>query len=159
MTGARPRTLQWLCIASFANQALVFPFDLLGFMGSFLLKEMPEEELQRMMHNTWATFVQPAQQDDLMSYVGLLKAHGVALMAALALRTLVRFIGTLRMWQGWRDGFHIYTMAQLVGVLAPILIAGPRMFSFIGLVLVLNWCYLYFIHRKVLRIPPVPPAT
>ncbi len=158
MIGARPRTLHWLCVASFANQALVFPFYLMGIVAALVMRDMPEEEIRQLMQSSWATLVQPAQQDELLAYTGLLKAHGVALMSALVLRTLARFIGTLRMWQGWRDGFHIYTTAQLVGVLAPILIAGPRMFSFIGLVLVLNWCYLYFIHRKVLRVPPVPPA-
>ncbi len=130
MIGARPRTLHWLCVASFANQALVFPFYLMGIVAALVMRDMPEEEIRQLMQSSWATLVQPAQQDELLAYTGLLKAHGVALMSALVLRTLARFIGTLRMWQGWRDGFHIYTTAQLVGVLAPILIAGPLMFSF-----------------------------
>ncbi|MBP8822944.1 MAG: hypothetical protein KBH07_04830 [Flavobacteriales bacterium] len=149
--GARPRTLTWLCTASFVNQALVFPLYLTGIAVAYAMRSMPDAELQQMVVDAWSGFVQPGQQDELMAYIGMLKAHGPALMGIFALRTLARFIGTLRMWQGRSDGFHIYTSAQLLGMLLPIFVAGPRTINFLGFILALNWCYLYFIHRKTLR--------
>ena len=154
--GIRPRTLTWLCVASFTNQALVFPLYFMGIFVAFMLRDMSVEEIRHLLENTYAGLVRQAQQEELMAFIGTIKEHGVALMAVYAVRTLARFVGTLRMWQGFGDGFHIYTMAQLLGILLPILIAGPRMFTFIGLLLALNWCYLYFIHRKILRIPAPP---
>ncbi len=156
--GVRPKTLTWLCVASFANQGLVFPLYLMGILAAVALKGMPTEEIRHLVETTYAALIRSAAQDELMAYIELMKAHGVALMGVFALRTLARFVGTLRMWQGWKDGFHIYTMAQLLGVLLPILVAGPKMFSFIGFILALNWCYLYFIHRKILRVPAAPPG-
>jgi len=147
----RPRTLTWLCTASFINQGLVFPLYLLGIPVAYAMRTMPEEELRTMVEQAYAAFMQPEQQEMLTAYIGLMKAHGPALMGIFALRTLARFIGTLRMWQGRKDGFHIYTSAQLLGMLVPILIAGPVTLSFVGFILALNWCYLYFIHRKALR--------
>ncbi|MCL4282982.1 MAG: hypothetical protein KJZ58_12045 [Flavobacteriales bacterium] len=147
----RPKSLTWLCAASFTNQAVVFPLYVLGIFMAYAMRGVPAAELRELVINTYGAFIQPAQQDQLEAYIALLQRHGVALMAILALRTLARFIGTLRIWQGWRDGFHIYTTAQLLGVLLPILVVGPETFNILGFILVLNWCYLYYIHRKALR--------
>ena len=69
---------------------------------------------------------------------------------ALALRTFARFMGTLRMWNGHHDGLHIYITAQLLGMLVPILVAGPKTLDFLGFIIALNWCYLYYTQRKAL---------
>jgi hypothetical protein len=130
----------------------------IGIIAAIAMKDMPAEEIRHLVENTYAAFMRAAAQEELMTYIETMKEHGAALMGVFALRTLARFVGTLRMWQGFTDGFHIYTMAQLLGILLPILIAGPKMFSLVGFVLALNWCYLYFIHRKILRIPASPAA-
>ncbi|MBS1938732.1 MAG: hypothetical protein JSS84_13075 [Bacteroidetes bacterium] len=148
---ARPRTLTWLCTASFINQGAVFPLYVMGIIVTVAIRGIPDEEILKLVHTTYGAFIQPGQEDDIAAYVAMLKAHGTALMAVFALRTLVRFIGTLRMWQGFKDGFHIYTTAQLLGMLVPMLIAGPKAINFLGFILALNWCYLYFTHRKALR--------
>ena len=147
----RPRMLTWLCVASFINQGVVFPLYLAGMLVSQVIRDMPPEELREMVEETYALFIQPDQREQMITYLQVLQANGLALMGVYALRTLARFIGTLRMWQGHRDGFHIYTSAQLLGILVPLLIVGPISFSFLGFVLALNWCYLYFVHRKALK--------
>jgi hypothetical protein len=79
-----------------------------------------------------------------------MREHGVGLMSVLALRTLARFIGTLRMWRLHWSGFHIYTTAQLLGLLVPMLIAGSELFAPLSLIIVLGWCYLYWNHRRAM---------
>lgn len=123
----------------------------MGIVVAVAIRGIPDEEVLKLVHTTYGAFIQPGQEDDIVAYVAMLKAHGPALMGVFALRTLVRFIGTLRMWQGFKDGFHIYTTAQLLGMLVPMLIAGPKAINLLGFVLALNWCYLYFTHRKALR--------
>lgn len=140
-----------LCVASFINQGLVFPLYLVGMAGAYAIKGMSVEEMHRVIETTWSSFLRPDQQDALLTYVGVMRAHGVALMGVFALRTLARFMGVLRMWNGKLDGFHIYTSAQLLGMLVPILIAGRETLSLLGFLLAINWCYLYFIHRKSLK--------
>jgi len=148
---ARPRMLTWLCVASFINQGVVFPVYLAGMLVSLAIRDMPPEELHKLVETTYYSFIQPSQREAALEFADMLHAHGLALMGVFALRTLVRFIGTFRMWQGWKDGFHIYTSAQLLGMLVPILIAGQQTLSFVGFILALNWCYLYFTQRKSLR--------
>ncbi len=143
--------LKWLCVASFINQGVVFPLYLMGILMSYVMRDMSPEEIRELVEKTYAKFIQPDQREQMVTYLELLKVHGVVLMSVFALRTLARFIGTFRMWQGWKDGFHIYTSAQLLGMLVPIMIVGPETINLIGFILAINWCYLYFIHRKSLR--------
>lgn len=140
-----------LCIASFINQGIVFPLYLFGILGALAIHGKSVEEVQHLLEVSMAGMLSPEQQAALMTYTDMIRLHGVALMCAFALRTLVRFIGTLRMWHGWRDGFHIYTSAQLLGVLIPILIAGSETFGFFGFLLAVNWCYLYFTQLKFFK--------
>lgn len=140
-----------LCIASFVNQAVVFPLYLIGVLGAYAVQHTPEQELQNLITTFYAKLLQPEQQEAMHAYISMLRAHGVALMGVFALRTLARFVGTYRMWQGWKDGFHIYTSAQLLGMLVPMLIAGPKSLNILGFFIALNWCYLYFTQRKVLK--------
>ena len=147
----RPVMLTRLCVASFINQGVVFPLYLIGILGAYALRGMPEEEVRHLIETTWSWLFSPDQQEAAFSYVAVMRAHGVALMSVFALRTLARFVGVFRMWNGKLDGFHIYTTAQLLGMLVPILIAGPAALNILGFFLALNWCYLYFIHRKSLK--------
>jgi hypothetical protein len=147
----RPVLLARLCTASFINQGVVFPLYLVGLAGAYALRGMPEDEVARLIDGVYAPWLQPAQVAAMQAYVGMLRVHGVALMAVFALRTAVRFAGTLRMWHGRKDGLHLYIMAQLLGVLVPMLVAGRTAFNFFGFLIALNWCFLYFTQRKVLR--------
>lgn len=150
-TWQRPRLLARLCVASFINQGLMFPLYLMGMLGAWLLGRMPEQEVEALVAQTWSRLLDPAQQEAMQGYLATMQAHGVALLAVLALRTLARAVGTFRLWQGRKDGLHIYISAQLLGVLLPMLVAGPDMFNLLGFVLALNWCWLYFTQRQALR--------
>jgi hypothetical protein len=147
----RPRLLARLCVASFINQGVVFPLYLLGMLGAWLVQGMPEQEVEALVAQTWARVLDPAQQQAMQGYMAIMRAHGVALMGVLAARTLVRAVGTFRLWQGRRDGLHIYISAQLLGMLLPMLVAGPGTFNFFGFLIALNWCWLYFTQRHALR--------
>ena len=78
----------------------------------------------------------------------VVQAFGEADLDQFVLRTAARFIGVLRMWRLHGDGFHIYTSAQLLGVLAPMLIAGNRLFSSWGLIAVALWCLIYYVRMR-----------
>ena len=148
----RPKMLARLCVASFVNQGVVFPLYLSGILVSYVLQGMSVEEVRNLVSSTYSTWLPPDRIEAMQLYVGSLRAHGVALMAIFSLRTLVRFFGTLRMWQGKKEGFHIYTSAQLLGILVPMLVVdGLASFNFLGFVLALNWCYLYFTQRNALK--------
>ena len=140
-----------LCVASFINQGVVFPLYLSGILLAYVMHGMPLEEVRNLVATTYSNWLPPDRLEAMQTYVGSLREHGVALMSIFAARTLVRFVGTLRMWQGRKDGFHIYTSAQLLGMLVPMLVDAPDTFNVLGFFLALNWCYLYFTQRNALR--------
>ena len=147
---ARPPALTRLCVLSFLNQGIVFPMYLLGFFASFSLAEIDPAELRAMADTFYGTLLEPDQLDKLHGFLDLLHEHGTPLLGVFALRTAVRFIGTWRMWNLKGDGFHIYTTAQLLGILLPMLIAGTELFSFPGLMLAALWCLMYFTRMRAI---------
>ncbi|MGV9011759.1 MAG: hypothetical protein ACOH13_04105 [Flavobacteriales bacterium] len=147
----RPPMLARLCVASFINQGVVFPLYLSGILLAYVMHGMPLEEVRNLVATTYSSWLPPDRLEAMQTYVASLREHGVALMSIFAARTLVRFVGTLRMWQGRKEGFHIYTSAQLLGMLLPMLVDAPDTFNVLGFFLALNWCYLYFTQRNALR--------
>ncbi len=151
----RPKGLTRLCIASFINQGVMFPVYLLGIPISAMIRTMDPDALEALVRQQYEPYFDDAQVEQFLSYSTLLRDHGVALMGVLALRTLARFVGTLRMWRLKEDGFHIYTTAQLLGVLLPMLVAGNAMFSLFGLMTAVLWCLLYWQQHRLITEPPV----
>jgi len=147
----RPRPLARLCIASFIDQGFAFLCFFFGLFGALFAQYRSLEQLQAPIRAAYAPLLDEQQLAYLLRIMELVHEHGVALMSVLLLRTVMRFVGTLRMWQGYRNGFHIYTLAQLLGVLLPMLVVGPEIFNFVGFACVLLWCGLYATQRHALR--------
>ena len=140
----RPPTLTRLCVLSFINQGVVFPMYLGGFLASFYLRDTDPQALRDLATSFYQGLLQPEQLEQMYRYLDLMRDHGVALMGILTLRTAARFVGTLRMWRLKGDGFHIYTTAQLLGILLPMLVVGTELFNFLGLVIAALWCVMYY---------------
>lgn len=151
----RPKGLTRLCLASFINQGVMFPLYLLGIPISAMIQTMDPDALENLVRQEYEPYFDDAQVEQFLTYSSVLREHGVALMAVLALRTVARFVGVLRMWRLKEDGFHIYTTAQLLGVLLPMLVAGNAMFSFFGLMTAVLWCLLYWQQRRLITEPPL----
>ncbi len=147
---ARPAGLTRLCVMSFIDQGLFLLLYILGIPAAIVLKNTDADQVNAMVERFYSGLLEPEQIQAATRTVEMMRDHGVALMSVLALRTLVRFIGTLRMWRLHWKGFHIYTTAQLLGLLVPMLIAGSELFTPLSLIIVLGWCYLYWNHRRAM---------
>jgi hypothetical protein len=145
---ARPPALTRLCVLSFINQGLVFPLYLLGFLASFPVRDADPQVMRDTAEAIYKGWFDEQQMEQLFRFLDTLREHGVALMGVFALRTAARFVGTLRMWRLKGDGFHIYTVAQLLGVLLPMLIAGTDTFNPLGLLAAALWCLMYFVRMR-----------
>ena len=130
----------------------MFPVYFLGIFSTALLSRMTPEEVEALLRTSTYGLLQTGQLEQMLTVAESLRENGVWIMLVLALRTLARFIGVLRMWKLKGDGFHIYTTAQLLGILLPMLIGGQAMFSGLGLITAVMWCYLYWSQLKVLKV-------
>ncbi|HEX2617237.1 MAG TPA: hypothetical protein VHL57_06820 [Flavobacteriales bacterium] len=147
----RPRSLARLCTLSFLDQGVMSLLYFGGLLGCLSMRGLPLEAIEEQLQKGFTLFLPEADPQMIHRSAVLMYEHGLALTAVLLARTVVRFLGTLRMWQGHRDGFHVYTTAQLLGILVPILIGGRELFTFFGLLMALNWCFLYWTQRRLMR--------
>ena len=53
-------------------------------------------------------------------------------------------------WRLKGDGFHIYTTAQLLGILLHMLVVGTELFNFLGLVIAALWCVMYYAQMRAI---------
>lgn len=139
----RPAAFQRLAVASFINQGFVFLVYFFGLFASLMLASMDVEDAVELVRTSMWIPLDEQSMEELEANTRMLHDHGTALMLVLILRTVARFVGVLRMWHRHSDGFHIYTTAQLLGILLPMLIAGNELFSFTGLLAAGLWCLLY----------------
>ena len=146
----RPPALTRLCVLSFINQGVMFPMYVLGLVAVPYVGDMDPQVLHDTAEAAYKGIFNEEQMTQLFGFLDIMRDHGTPLMAIFALRTAARFIGTLRMWRLHGDGFHIYTMAQLLGVLLPMLIAGKDTFSLLGLLIVALWCLMYFTRMRAI---------
>ena len=146
----RPPALTRLCVLSFLNQGVMLPMYTLGFIAAFYVRDADPEVVRSTAESFYRGLFSEEQMAQLFDFLDVMREHGVALMGVFALRTAARLIGTLRMWGLHGDGFHIYTTAQLLGVLLPMLIAGTATFSPVGLLAVALWCLMYFVRMRAI---------
>jgi hypothetical protein len=143
----RPPAFQRLAVASFINQGLVFLAYSFGLLAAFILSTMDQEAAVEQMRASMWLPLDEGTMEQMEASTRMLHEHGIALMSVLLLRTLARFVGVLRMWHRHADGFHVYTSAQLLGILLPMLIVGNEAFTIAGLLAAGLWCMLYYGQR------------
>ena len=141
-------SLRRLCQLSFANQGLMMLVYLVGLFVAIGVRSLTTDEVASYVS---AQAREAGAQDrlpQLLRTAELFRTSGIWLMLAFTLRTFARFLGVLGMWRGKASGFHIYTLAQLLGMVPPLLILGPQSFEWMGLIAVLLWCLMYWIRMR-----------
>lgn len=142
----RPGLITALGIGSFVNTVLCMLLYGIGAMGLLAIQNMPLEEFMRLAQDAiepYAATMDADERDRIFALLELVHAKGALLMALLFLRTLVRFIGVLGMWNGRRSGFHTYAAAQLVGIFLPHLVLPFEYLGVFGPLMAIGWAAAY----------------
>lgn len=142
-----------ICILSFiwAGFAIIG-----GGLGYFGMKMMASGALEEMLTQTGdveaITKYEEAQAE--LAESGLDAAKTANLMLVGIVLAIVALVGVIFMWKLKRSGFYVYTGAQLVGIVSPLLMGGKITTSGMGLfVLVLSVVFivLYGTNLKHMR--------
>lgn len=147
----RPPMLRWLCLSSAVNQVFCVFMYFMALLFTISIQRMPAAEVDGLMQDLYSRWVQPDQLERLTRITDMLRSHGMLFLSILLLRTVARSVGTWRMWNGHLDGLHIYISAQLLGVLLPMALVDRSLFDGFGLLMALNWSYLYWSVRRALH--------
>lgn len=139
----RPELIKVLGPFSFVNTGFFMILYGMMVMAMMVIREMPAEEFVAMIRESAERFMPGEEMDEMESIARIFHANGVLLMSIYFVRTLARFIGMLGIWRGRRSGFHLYAVAQLVGLFAPHLVLPWSMLGFFGPLLTVGMTALY----------------
>jgi hypothetical protein len=129
---SRPDLFNVLGILTFINSGVFVLIYGIGALGMAAVAQTPVEEFIALVHESAGAYLQADQLEQMDGVIRILHAHGVALMGIYLVRTLLRLIGAIGIWQGRRSGFHLYAGAQLLGLFAPHIILPWALLGFFG---------------------------
>ncbi len=125
----RPDFLSALCVLTFAGSGIAF---FAYFLASLLFEQTSELLIK---YSSW-------HSTDAISPL-----YFTALMALYA----ISLTGAIRIWKFRRDGFFIYTAAQLVILFLPVIWVNSQAFSVTNAVFTIIFIIGYALHWKVYR--------
>lgn len=126
----RPDTITVLCVLTFIGSGMgVFSFLILSLFYKSLSLYLNE-----------STMTMPEMEVLLNAGIGFFVLSFVCYAVSL--------FGAIKMWQLKKIGFHLYTIAQLLLLLIPMIFIGKEIFSFVGLFFTLLFVGLYGINLK-----------
>ncbi|MEZ4739277.1 MAG: hypothetical protein R2818_07930 [Flavobacteriales bacterium] len=126
----RPDIISGLGILTFINSGMFIIIYAFGLFGMMAVAQMPVDEFIAVMYDGAGKYLEAEQLDMLDELARILHSSGVTLMLIYLVRTIARLIGAVGMWRGRKVGFHIYAVAQLVGLFLPHIILP---WSFLGI--------------------------
>ena len=134
-TGKRPPTLTLLCILSFSGgggTALSSLFVVMAYnIIPLALKQMPVPEAESMLE--------------------LVQSAGKNFFVVTGLLNLLSLAGAILMWKLRKTGFHLYTIAQLLLLAAPLLMIAGYQIPFTTFLLTGTFILGYGLNLRFMR--------
>jgi hypothetical protein len=137
----RPTFLTVLCILSFVAAGIAIIGSIIGYMGMAVVEGMGG--MEGMEGATEGMSTMPGMEDAMA-----LMVHAKTLLIVGIVITLIALFGVIQMWKQKKMGFYIYTGAQVIGIIIPIVIAGMAAFSAMGLFFSIAFIVMYGLNLK-----------
>jgi hypothetical protein len=139
VTAKRPTFLTVLCILSFVAAGISIVASVLGFVGMQAAEGMMGS-VEASMENM-STLPGMEEAAALWQYAKLLLIVGVGC-------TVLALVGVIMMWKLKKTGFYLYTAAQLIGIIVPVVLVGMVGMSWLGLVFSIAFIVMYGLNLK-----------
>ena len=146
----RPRLIRDLGIASFVNTGLFTAVYAMGVLVSLAAGRMPYAQYEALMRPQLELLSDPEQLEPMLELLALFHRSGAAIMGLLLLRTAVRLVGVVGLWNGRDWGFLVYAAAQLGGIFLPHLVLPWKFLGLGGALCAIGMTALYGTQRKYL---------
>ena len=138
----RPTFLTVLCILSFVAAGFVIVGGIIGYLAMAAVGGMADA-MTAGMENMQGMEGMPGMEDAMATM-----AHAKTLLIVAIALTLVGLGGVIMMWKQKKTGFYIYTGAQLLNIILPIVIAGMASFSVFGTIITAAFIVMYGLNLK-----------
>lgn len=141
----RPTGLSVACVLSFINAGFQILSNLVWFLSYNAMKEVAEsEEYYELMEKFTPNIDQ--LEDNMQAQLAISRTSYLLML----LLFVASFYGVLQMWKMQKQGFHIYTIAQiLMLIVTAIFITSVTGQSIVGsVILTAIWIGIYYIYYK-----------
>lgn len=141
----RPFALSLFCVLSFINAVYQFIVGTMMFLSFNFLKELfsDEEVLEQLEESN-------VGMGDFSAAIDALFAPGRSYYIILALLYAASFVGVYYMWKLLKKGFHIYAIAQILILIAEVLmvtnVTGTSPWG--SVIITAVFISMYYIHYK-----------
>ena len=135
----RPTFLTVLCILSFVAAGIGVIASILGYVGMQAAENMG----MRLTEGMEGMESMPGMEEA----ISMMK-HAKTLLIVGIIVTLIALYGVIQMWKQKKMGFYIYTGAQVLGIIVPVVIAGMAAFSTFGVILSVAFIVMYGLNLK-----------
>jgi len=115
----RPQLIAILGLLTFVNAGLFIVMYALAILAMLMVRELPVDEFVQLLRDGALKYMDAEQAEPMERIALVLHRSGVAIMIVYLVRTVLRLIGAIGMWRGKKSGFHLYAVAQLLGLFAP----------------------------------------
>lgn len=138
----RPVFLTVLCILSFVAAGITIIGGIMGYLAMAAVGGMADA-VGANMEAMEGMEAMPGMEDAMN-----VMAHAKTLLIVAIAVTLLALAGVIMMWKLKKNGFYIYTAAQVIGIVTPIIIAGMASFSVVGVIISLAFIVMYGLNLK-----------
>jgi hypothetical protein len=135
----RPTFLTVLCILSFIAAGISVVVSFLGFAAM----QAAESMMGGMSDSMGEMAALPGMEEAaaLWKYAQVLLIIGVGC-------TILGLIGVIMMWKLKKTGFYLYTAAQIIGIIIPVVLVGTAGLSYVGIFFALAFIVMYGLNLK-----------
>jgi len=138
----RPTFLTVLCILSFVAAGITVIGGIMGYLAMAAVGGMADA-VGANMEAMEGMESMPGMEDAMN-----VMAHAKTLLIVAIAVTLIALAGVIMMWKLKKNGFYLYTAAQVIGIVTPIIIAGMASFSVMGVIISLAFIVMYGLNLK-----------
>lgn len=144
----RPTFLTVLCILSFVAAGISIVASILGYLAMGVAEDMGASLGAGMAEGMEGMEGMDGAFGEAMNAANALAANAKTLLIIGIIVTLIALFGVIQMWKQKKMGFYIYTGAQVIGIIAPIIIVGMLGFSVFGTIISAAFIVMYGLNLK-----------
>lgn len=138
----RPTFLTVLCILSFIAAGISIIGGIIGYLGMAAMETMGANLAEGMEQ------IEGMEEMPGMADAMAVMKHAKLLLIIGSILTLVGLFGVIQMWKLKKTGFYIYTGAQVLGIVLPLIIVGGAGFSVMSVIFAIAFIVMYGMNLK-----------
>jgi hypothetical protein len=135
----RPQMLAVLCILTFISSGYGVVFNLLSSL------------FRDKFYNFYSKFAYPEQYKEAKDFLLQIFSTGRLFFVSGMVLSFFSLLGAIKMWKLQKNGFHFYTISQIIILMLPLLFIKGGSFQLVDFLFTSMFVTMYAMHLKVMN--------